>query len=528
MKTKILLIFLLAVSFEKLSAQQPFLKLFDVDSAATGLGCILQNADSSYVVLGGTNTYGAGNQDIYLIKLNQNGDTLWTKTFGTNKNEGGITIAPDTNGAGGYVISGWIYDSIVGSDIVCLVNISADGTLNWVKTYLKNASYGRYIQQTMDGGFLITGEAHTDSSYNYSALIIKTDKKGNPQWQKTLGNGFTNYIANGYCSAQDSLGNFYITGANQGLNSGGDVCVIKLATDGSIIWAKTYGGNNSEQGRFIYATDDGNFLVFGDVFPCSGTNTSGFYLLKITSLGDTLWTKTYHSYFDFLLGTFIMKSNDGGYILSGWAYEQSSSRAILIKIDSVGTPLWSKYYLNEDINPNGIIILGNVLNSSDGGYISCGSYSPSSSEGYGLLIKTDSLGNTGCYQYDLLHSIIHTPTVISDKVFSVTNFYMYDSVSFITGSGGTLGTLCKVVDLPESQQANYNLEVFPNPSSDKITITNSGKSKIDIINVNGQIIKSFYNNEKEMTIDLRDLSNGIYIVKVMTDKDIITKKFIKQ
>ena len=97
-----------------------------------------------------------------------------------------------------------------------------------------------------------------------------------------------------------------------------------------------------------------------------------------------------------------------------------------------------------------------------------------------------------------------------------------------SGSGGKLGTLCSVVGLPELQQVNYNCEVFPNPSSDKITITNSGKSKIDIINVNGQIIKSFYNNEKEMTIDLRDLSNGIYIVKVMTDKDIITKKFIKQ
>ena len=104
--------------------------------------------------------------------------------------------------------------------------------------------------------------------------------------------------------------------------------------------------------------------------------------------------------------------------------------------------------------------------------------------------------------------------------------------SFITGSGGTLGTLCAIVDLPESLPTDYNLEVFPNPSSDKITITNSGKSKsdsyrIEILNIRGQIIKTIFNNDIEVTINLSDLSSGIYVIKVTTSKEIKTKKFIK-
>jgi len=519
MKTKILLIFLLAVSFEELSAQQPFIKLFDGDSAYTFEYSILQNVDSSYIVVGSTNCYGAGDFDIYMIKLNPDGDTLWTKTYGTINYEYAESMAKDTNGAGGYVITGSIYDSIAGTNIACLVNIDNYGNLNWVKTYLKKLSFGIYVQQTMDGGFLISGQAVIDSTYDYSALIIKTDNEGNPQWQKTLGSGFTGLDAYGYCSAQDSLGNYYITGYVQSPVTGVDVLVIKLSPEGNIIWSKTYAAiNRGETGRFIYPTDDGNFLVLGDITPCGSSDAvSGFYLLKITPSGDTLWTKTYHSY-SHPISYNIMKSNDGGYILGCWAYLQSVSRAILIKIDSAGTLLWSKYYINDDINPNGTIGLQSVLSSFDGGFIFCGSYSSSISKCYGLVIKTDSLGNTGCYQNNQTNSIIYTPIIISDKVLPVTNFYMKSSVSLITGSGGKPESLCSIANLPELQRINYNCEVFPNPSSDKIIITNSGKSKIEIINVNGQIIKTFYNNEKEMTIDLSGLSNGIYIVKVINDK----------
>ena len=72
------------------------------------------------------------------------------------------------------------------------------------------------------------------------------------------------------------------------------------------------------------------------------------------------------------------------------------------------------------------------------------------------------------------------------------------------------------------------IPIFPNPSSDKITIITPDKTTLEISNINGQIIKTIIHDRGETSVDIRDLSSGVYIIKAKTDKGIVTKKFIKQ
>ena len=86
---------------------------------------------------------------------------------------------------------------------------------------------------------------------------------------------------------------------------------------------------------------------------------------------------------------------------------------------------------------------------------------------------------------------------------------------------------CSTIGVNELSNS-LNFSVFPNPASDKLTIECNQKASLEILNMEGQIIQTIHNGGKKTTIDLVNLSSGIYIIKAKTDKGITVKKFIKQ
>ncbi len=292
-------------------SQVVFQKAF-TGTSNIGLGYYVSSTnDYGYIIAGATNQFGVGGYDAYLIKTDNLGDTLWTKTFGTIGNEGFYYIQ-QTNDLG-YIATG--YTNSIGNTDVLLVKTDSLGNLLWSKSYGGSSnmeqSYG--VQQTYDNGYIIEGFSKTFGAGQDDVYIIKTDSIGNLLWSKTFGG--TNFDGKSAVK-QTSDGGFILAGSTMSYGVGqNDVYLIKIDIFGNLIWSKTFGGNGNEGAAEILITSDGGFILAGNT-NSYGAGDSDKYIIKTDSLGNLVWSKTYGSS-GFDTNHSICQTNDGGYVMTG-------------------------------------------------------------------------------------------------------------------------------------------------------------------------------------------------------------------
>lgn len=229
------------------------------------------------------------------------------------------------------------------------------------------------VQQTQDGGFIIAGQTKSYGT-GTDAYLVKTDQSGKEQWHKNFG-GSSQDIC--YSVRQTKDGGFILAGQTVSYGTGGDVYLVKTDSSGNELWHKNLGGSGGELGRSVQQTQDGGFIIVGDIY--SGT-ANAIYLLKTDSAGNEVWHKSLgESLLDH--GYSVMQTQDGGYIIEG----ANIGGIVLIKTDASGNMIWSK-------NLGGTVsALGAVLQTSDGGFAVAGDSWSNGQDMY--LIKTDSAGN---------------------------------------------------------------------------------------------------------------------------------------
>ncbi len=224
--------------------------------------------DDGYIIAGLTNSYGAGGYDIWLVKTNASGDTLWTKTFGGVVGDYGYCVQQTNDN--GYIITGYTKSFGAGNRDVWLIKTDSDGNEQWNQTFGDTGSdVGMYGQQTTDGGYIITGRSNSYCAYGGNNIyLIKTDENGNSLWAKTFGGTGWNMAA-GYCVQQVTDGGYIVAGwldTDDGINNNGDVWLIKTNPSGESLWTKTINGNGNESydiARSIQQTTDGGYIVTG-------------------------------------------------------------------------------------------------------------------------------------------------------------------------------------------------------------------------------------------------------------------------
>ncbi|MBL4736180.1 MAG: hypothetical protein JKY18_12740, partial [Flavobacteriales bacterium] len=143
---------------------------------------VQQTPDGGYIVLGSTRSFGAGSDDIYLIKTNAAGDLLWTRTYGGAPNDGGGTIRVTADS--GFIIAGSTSSFGAGSYDAFLLKTDSLGTIDWSKTYggVEADSWGS-VEQTSDGGYILGG-SHGVGAFDSECLAMKTDMNGDTLWTK--------------------------------------------------------------------------------------------------------------------------------------------------------------------------------------------------------------------------------------------------------------------------------------------------------------------------------------------------------
>jgi ABC-type cobalt transport system substrate-binding protein len=285
---------------------------------------VQQTADDGYIIAGSTWSFGAGNDDVYLIKTDSDGNPLWQKTFGSTDCEIGRSVQ-ETSDAGFIILANY-WNSCQNPFTISLIKTDSEGNLQSQKDFhtgslLCASSFG----QTSDGGFVITGYGLEE------VYLIKTDSSGNLQWQKTFGGTDTR----GWSVQQTSDGGFVIAGETESFGAGGaDAYLIKTDPNGNLLWQKTFGGTDTDRGWSVQQTSDGGFVI-GAETKSFGAGQSDVYLIKTDSAGNTEWQKTFGGS-DREAGGSVQKTSDGGYIIAGRtrSFGAGNEDVYLIKLSS--------------------------------------------------------------------------------------------------------------------------------------------------------------------------------------------------
>jgi hypothetical protein len=347
---------------------------------------VQQTTDNGYIITGVT-TYENSSEDVWLIKTDANGDSLWTKTFGDSATDRGYSVQQTTDG--GYIITGYTESYGNGSDDVWLIKTDSNGDSLWTKTFGgSDNDQGISGQQTSDGGYIISGYTGSENGWN-DVWLIKTDSNGDSLWTKTFGGNF-NEVASSVQQTTDA--GYIISGYTDSYGNGSDdVWLIKTDSNGDSLWTKTFGGGLHDRGSSVQQTTDGGYIITGytQSFGNGNVSDADTWLIRTDENGDSLWTKTFGGS-DNDQGQSGQQTSDGGYIISGYtkSYGNGSYDVWLIKTDSNGDSLWTKTFGGSYIEQS-----YSVQETVDGGYIITG-YTQSFGNGnYDVwLIKTDSEG----------------------------------------------------------------------------------------------------------------------------------------
>jgi hypothetical protein len=443
---------------------------------------VQQTSDDGYIIVGYTESYGAGGRDVYLIKTNANGYINWTKTYGGANDEWGCSVQQTSDG--GYIIVGLTSSFGAGSGDVYLIKTNANGDTLWTETF--GGEYydiGNSVKQTRDGGYIIVGYTGVPPSRN--VYLIKTNPNGSMQWSRTFQVGYADDVG---CSIQQTPdGGYVIAGYTGWTYLNHDVYLVKTDSLGYVNWSNTYGGSDDDESFSLQLTSGGGYIIVG--FTKSfGAGAEDVYLIKTNSNGDTLWTRTYGGTGKDI-GFSVQQTLDGGYIIAGetWSFGAGEDDFYLIKTNSNGETLWTKTYggLGKDS-------AFSVQQTSDQGYILTGTtrcFGPGNASVW--LIKT-------------------APDICIEET-------------------------------EPSRKDNFNSWIEPNPFFDKTSIkynlSNSSNVQIMIYNLTGKEIRTLVKDKQNagknaVTWDGKDNSNkkvpnGIYFARLLAGDKCINLRLIK-
>ena len=273
---------------------------------------VQQTSNGGFVVVGSTFSFG-GNRDVYLIRTDAQGDTLWTRTYGGSDHDLGASVQQTSDG--GFVVTGGFIQFAVGLGDALLIRTDANGDTLWTRTYGgSGTNNGNSVQLTSDGGFVVGGSTNSFGAGDPDVSLIRTDAQGDTLWTRTFGGSSND---EGFSVQQTSDGGFIVAGSTESFGAGeSDVYLIRTDAQGDTLWTRTYGGSGFDRGFSVQQTSDDGFVVAGVTTSFGAGESDDVYLIRTDAQGDTLWTRTFggsgHE-----RGWSVQQTDDGGFVVAG-------------------------------------------------------------------------------------------------------------------------------------------------------------------------------------------------------------------
>ena len=401
---KKLLLLILSFSTSVASAQVTFQKTFGGTNDDMAFD-IKQTTNGGYIITGYTESFGTGDKDVLLIKIDNNGTEEWSKTYGGTSDEEAYSVMQTDDG--GYIVCGYTESFGVGGWDVYVIRTDAFGDTLWTKSFGGGSNDRMFgIRQVNDGGFIMANYTTSFGAGNWDVYLVKIDGNGTLKWAKTYGKTSADW-ANSVHQTNDM--GYLIAGASNvyGGGTGHDAYLIKTDSLGNIMWSKNYGATFENDGIDDFAlTNDGGYILCGNTWSY-GAGGLDILLFKIDSVGDTVWVKTYGGAQNDRAGH-IEITNDGGFILSCYteSFGAGSRDMLIVKTDNNGNLEWS-----HTLGGDSLKFSSSVMQTTDGGYIIAGRTNSFGAGGWdAYVVKTDGFGSSLCNVSDTTWAVT-SPTL---------------------------------------------------------------------------------------------------------------------
>ena len=323
-----------------------------------------QTADGGYINAGETGSFGAGGYDFWLVRTDANGAPLWSRTYGGSEYERCHSAAATSDG--GYVLAGDTRSFGLGDYDIWLLKVNSDGDSLWSRTFGGTESDRCLcVQQTSDGGYILAGETSSFDVDRGDLWIVRTNSQGDSLWS----NAFGGVEWDGCTSAeQTSDGGYILAGWTRSFGAGNhDFWLVKTDENGDSLWSRTFGGADDDYCHCVHQTADGGYVLTGQTWSF-GPGWHDFWLVRTDANGDSLWSRTYGGD----LSEFCYcawPTSDGGYVLVGQtqSFGAGNFDVWLVRVSSDGTQLWDRTFGGSE--SDGCF---DVRSTSDGGYVLAG------------------------------------------------------------------------------------------------------------------------------------------------------------
>jgi hypothetical protein len=321
MKKAILLFCFAVLAAGAASAQLDTLWIKTYGGAANdGFRSAIPTADGGAIAVGYTHSMGPADVNMYAVRTDANGDTVWTRAYGG----AGMDYAYDVCDAhtGGHVIAGYTTSGGAGHEDVYVVRIDAAGDTVWTRTYGgSEPDEGYSVCATSDGNYVVAGRTDSYGSGFNDLYLVKIDAAGDTVWTRTIGDSLYEW-GQSVCETGD--GNIAIAGAKWGVTNNLDVYVVKLNPEGYLVWDYTYGSTgpiDPDWGTWAIARGDTEVVVAG-FRAIEGRDPLDACFLRVftdgTDLGYRRYTKAYYQ----RCNSICLVPEDG-FLLCGYTKEET-------------------------------------------------------------------------------------------------------------------------------------------------------------------------------------------------------------
>lgn len=368
--------------------------------------------DGGLFVAGSTYSFGNGDHDIYVLKVDSIGDTLWSRTFGGASTDFGRDVIA-TNDSGCIVV-GSTASSGAGKEDMIILAVNSDGSLRWSKTYGgANSDEAWSVRSTSDGNLIVCGTTSSSGAGYGDLWLFKMSMTGDSIWARTFGGvggesgmavreAFDGYVAigstgsfgagyssiyavktsfagdsvwaktfggdkadNGYALEISNFGDYVIAGATSSYGLGyNDAYIVDISPDGNVMWEQTYGGTKDDRAYSIRTTPSGDLIV-GGTTESFGAGAVDMYLLKLNPIGGVIWSKTYGGTLsDYCRNVSI--DLKGNYLLSGYSYSYATGGTDLYMLSVTGDSPTPVEELPIESLPDGYALFQNYPNPFNG------------------------------------------------------------------------------------------------------------------------------------------------------------------
>lgn len=298
-----------------------------------GGGWLISTSDNNYILVGATTSYGGGQpntSNVYIVKINGEGDTLWTRAYGGEYHDAGGAIIEERRSDTQYpdiITVGSTFPSMPGNTDAFLLKINARGDSLCAWNYGGTQSEFLYSVQCVEDGYVCAGYTDSYGAGGHDAYLVKVDRNGVLQWGRTYGGVGYDEVYSMQCTPD---GGFITAGYTDSFGPGvSAVYVLRVDSLGDTLWTGTFGGFGHEDGSYIARTRGNCYVITGST-RAFGASTGDVYLLKIDSLGNILWSGAYGDASD-ELGCMVLETSDHGYIIAGQKRVNNTEDIYIIK-----------------------------------------------------------------------------------------------------------------------------------------------------------------------------------------------------